>query len=188
MLVPPSAMTSPADVARRLTRFGWGDVDVELHPDSREGLVRADYLLFRRKRIVTFWAKVFELIPSPYLDAILAHELGHFEHRHHLKMMSLQAVGWIAAIVGLTAGISGHLWGIIVWASMPLYFFVFLTWLARRFEFEADDFAIRMVGARAIKGALEWTSKLQPNEPKWWNHTYLHPQMRRRIKRLEGLP
>jgi STE24 endopeptidase len=126
----------------------------------------------RAKRIVLFDTLLERLEPVE-LEAVLAHELGHFRLRHVLKN-----VAWMAAasfvFLGLLAWLMASPWfyaglGVTPVAGRPgialiLFFlvlpvFTFLlgplfSFYSRRHEFEADAFAARNASAGALTRAL----------------------------------
>jgi STE24 endopeptidase len=102
---------------------------------------------------------------------VLAHELGHFGHRHILKGMLLSSLMMLAGFAALAwlmrqqwfyAGLgveqpSLHMALILfVMASPAFTFFItpLLSWYSRRHEFEADAFAAAQTSAEALSSAL----------------------------------
>jgi predicted Zn-dependent protease len=97
--------------------------------------------------IVITDAMVEATISQEEVLAILAHEVGHVELRHTLRML-LQgsAVGVAAAaITGDAASLSGAMTG--------LPYLMVETSYSRQFETQADDFAFRLLKQRAISPA-----------------------------------
>jgi STE24 endopeptidase len=122
------------------------------------------------KRIVFFDTLLKQLTP-PQVEAVLAHELGHFGHRHILKGMLLSSLMMLAGFAALAwlmrqqwfyAGLgveqpSLHMALILfVMASPAFTFFItpLLSWYSRRHEFEADAFAAAQTSAEALSSAL----------------------------------
>ncbi|MDO8276212.1 MAG: M48 family metallopeptidase, partial [Serpentinimonas sp.] len=113
------------------------------------------------KRVVFFDTLLQQLAPGE-LDAVLAHELGHFKRRHILKRIALMALlslgalallGWLVQQVWFYTGLgvtpnlmqpNGALALILFLLVTPLVGFFASPWmsaLSRRQEFEADAFA-----------------------------------------------
>jgi STE24 endopeptidase len=126
----------------------------------------------RAKRIVLFDTLLARLAPDE-LEAVLAHELGHFRLRHMLKNMAwmaaaslgflallawLMASPWFYAGLGVTAnpdrpGIALLLFFLV----LPVFTFLLgplLSLYSRRHEFEADAFATRHAAPAALVQAL----------------------------------
>ena len=128
----------------------------------------------RAKRIVFFDTLLEKLTPQE-IEAVLAHELGHFKHRHVIKRIALSAVlslaflwllgqlidqPWFFAGLGVGAGdtASGTAMGLLLF-SMVLPVFLFplaplTSGLSRRHEYEADAYAARQTAAADLIAAL----------------------------------
>jgi len=138
---------------------------------------------------------------------VLAHELGHFKHKHILLMFlrfgavslaAFAAFGWLTqqawfldgfgvpfdsnaialALLSLCLGPVGLV-------SKPVS-----NWLSRRAEFQADAFARQTVGAEPLVSALtrlsrENASTLTP-DPLYALVTYSHPPVPIRVQRLRA--
>ncbi len=126
----------------------------------------------RGRRIVFFDTLLARLAPEE-IEAVLAHELGHFRLRHVVKRML-----WMAALslafLGLLAWLMGSPWfyqglgvppatdrpGVaLILFALVLPVFTFLlgplaAFYSRRHEFEADAFAARHASAAALAQAL----------------------------------
>ena len=122
------------------------------------------------KRIVFFDTLLKQLTPSQ-VEAVLAHELGHFGHRHILKGMLLSSLMMLAGFAVLAwlmrqqwfyAGLgveqpSLHMALLLfVMVSPAFTFFItpLLSWYSRRHEFEADAYAAAQTSAEALSSAL----------------------------------
>ena len=128
----------------------------------------------RAKRIVFFDTLLEKLAPEE-IEAVLAHELGHFSHRHVIKRIGLSAAlslaflwllgqlidqPWFFAGLGVGAGdtASGTAMGLLLF-SMVLPVFLFplaplTSGLSRRHEYEADAYAARQTAAADLIAAL----------------------------------
>ncbi len=160
--------------------------------------------LGRHKRIVFFDTLLQELEPD-HIEAVLAHELGHFHHRHILKQMVFMALISLAGL-WLLSWLMQHPWfyqGLGVStpsAHAALALFMLLgpifspllgppmKALSRRFEFEADRFAARQARREALIEALlrlyrENASTLTP-DPLYSAFHDSHPPAPIRIRRL----
>lgn len=158
----------------------------------------------RTKRIVLFDTLV-DKSPLPEVEAVIAHELGHFRHHHILFGLARSAVvllvglavfgwlcrqPWLLPSFGLgPADDAVRLFVCLLLASTvgPLLAPV-SNWISRRNEFQADDYARRAVGADPMVEALtrlarDNASTLTP-DPLYALAHYSHPPVPIRIRHL----
>ena len=156
------------------------------------------------KRIVLF-DTLIERLAGDEVEAVLAHELGHYRLRHVRKRLLLSAaasfaglacLGWLSrepAFYGAfgVSTPSPHVALVLFSIGAPLATF-WLSPLAaawsRRHEFEADAFAAARIDARALAHALvklykDNATTLTP-DPVYSSFYDSHPPARRRIARL----
>jgi STE24 endopeptidase len=159
-----------------LARTGFSSKGVFVMDGSRRSAHGNAYFtgLGRAKRIVFFDTLVERLQPSE-IEAVLAHELGHFKLKHIAKRLVLSFVvslaflallGWLVTQpwfytgLGVTPSLSGSNHGValVLFALvLPVFTFVFApvaSLLSRRHEFEADAFAARHASAGDLVNAL----------------------------------
>ncbi len=122
------------------------------------------------KRIVLFDTLLEKHAPDE-IEAIVAHELGHFKHRHTLTgalrgivslFAMLAVVGWLCRQPWLLPGFGMRhadpalalLLGFMLASAASPVFGLFGRAISRRHEFQADDFARSMVGAAPMVSAL----------------------------------
>lgn len=162
----------------------------------------------RNKRVVFFDTLLAQLSPTE-LEAVLAHELGHFKRRHILKRMALgftvslaalAVLGWLSRqawfYTGL--GVSPNMAGpndalalLLFMLAVPVFsFFVspLMAQLSRRHEFEADAFAVQQTNGKDLGAALlklyeDNASTLTP-DPVYVKFYYSHPPASERLARL----
>lgn len=161
--------------------------------------------LGRSKRVVFFDTLLDTLAPTE-IEAVLAHELGHYTHRHVVKRMlltfvtsliALALLGWLAEQHWFYAGLgveqpSPHMALMLFLLAAPVFSFFFnplLAWSSRRHEFEADRYAVQQTNARALIGALvklykENASTLTP-DPLYSAFYDTHPPAPVRIAQLQ---
>jgi len=124
----------------------------------------------RNKRIV-FFDTLLERLGAAEVEAVLAHELGHFRLRHIRQrilvslvtsLVALAIIAWLAREPGFYSALgvstpSPHAALLLVMFVAPAFTY-FITplaaWWSRRHEFEADDFAARHSDAAALAEAL----------------------------------
>jgi STE24 endopeptidase len=166
----------------------------------------------RTKRIVFFDTLLERLSPTE-IEAVLAHELGHFKRKHIYKMMAgqfaltfvvLALMGWVIDKPWFYEGLGYSLGGAKapVAASLMLFFLaipVFTFWLtplgsilSRKHEFEADAYAAEQTQANDLIAALvklyrDNASTLTP-DPLHSAVYDSHPPATIRIAHLKSLP
>lgn len=160
------------------------------------------------KRIV-FFDTLLARLSGEEIEAVLAHELGHFKRRHVMKRMLVSFVlslallallGWLAQRVwfytglGVTPSLESSNAGaalVLFFLAIPVFLF-FATPIgsltSRKHEFEADAFAASQTGAQDLVSALvklyeDNASTLTP-DPVYTAFYYSHPPASQRIDRL----
>ncbi|SCU76260.1 Peptidase M48 family [Cupriavidus necator] len=160
------------------------------------------------KRIV-FFDTLLERLTGDEIEAVLAHELGHFKRRHvakrivvtfALSLVFLALLGWLATrswfYTGLgvvpNLGVSNNALALVLFfLALPVFTFLLgpLSSLSsRRHEFEADAFAADQTDAGNLVSALvklykDNASTLTP-DPLYSAFYYSHPPAAQRIDRL----
>ncbi|TAM02509.1 MAG: M48 family peptidase [Paraburkholderia sp.] len=160
------------------------------------------------KRIV-FFDTLLDRLSGSEIEAVLAHELGHFKRRHVVKRMAvtfaislglLALLGWLSQRVwfyeglGVRPSLLGGNEGlalVLFFLAVPVFLF-FVTPLgslsSRKHEFEADAFAATQIDAQHLVNALvklyeDNASTLTP-DPVYTAFYYSHPPASQRIDRL----
>src|SRR5512134_271761 len=159
-----------------LRRTGFSSKGVFVMDGSRRSAHGNAYFtgLGRAKRIVFFDTLVERLLPAE-IEAVLAHELGHFKLKHIAKRLAfsfiaslafLALLGWLITQpwfytgLGVTPSLtaSNHGVALVLFALvLPVFTFVFAplaSLLSRKHEFEADAFAARHASAGDLVSAL----------------------------------
>lgn len=129
---------------------------------------------FGRARRIVFFDTLLARLSGDELEAVLAHELGHFKRGHLLRRMlvmgllslaALGLLGWLAVQPWFYLGL-GVLPDLEVAQACALVLFMLVVpvfmfplqplarWLSRRDEFEADAFAAEYSGAASLVRAL----------------------------------
>jgi STE24 endopeptidase len=160
------------------------------------------------KRVV-FFDTLLAKLNGDEMEAVLAHELGHFKHRHILKMMAtsfatslagLALLGWVSQQVwfytglGVMPNLNGNnsaLALLLFMLVLPLFTFFVSPLSARRsrkFEFEADAYAVANSDGKALASALlklyqDNASTLTP-DPWYVAFYYSHPPASQRLSRM----
>ncbi len=160
------------------------------------------------KRIV-FFDTLVESLDDEELEAVLAHELGHFKCKHVLKMLgattvmtliSFAVLGWLIGEqwfytgLGVTEPSSAAALMLFMLVSPVFTFFTqpISAFFQRKFEFEADDFAANNAKASMLISGLVKLYKENANtltpDPLYSAFHYSHPPAAIRIAHLENNP
>lgn len=127
----------------------------------------------KSRRIVFFDTLLSKLTPTE-IEAVLAHELGHFKHKHIVKRLAVSLatslllfaiLGWLAqqswfySGLGVTAlaGENNGMALLLFFLVLPVFTFLLTpltSWLSRRDEFEADQFAAAQSQSSDLVSAL----------------------------------
>ncbi|CDS54426.1 CAAX prenyl protease 1, putative [Polaromonas sp. CG9_12] len=160
------------------------------------------------KRVVFYDTLLKQLNPAE-VDAVLAHELGHFKHKHIIKrigvmfamsLVGFALLGWLSTQVWFYTGLGvrPNLTGsndalalLLFLMVVPLFSFFISPLMAlssRRHEFEADAYAISQTDGRDLQSALlklyqDNASTLTP-DPVFVKFYYSHPPASERLGRM----
>ena len=181
----------------------------------RSGHGNAYFTGFGRARRVVFFDTLLSRLAPDEVEAVLAHELGHFKLRHVMKRVVWSAIvslallallAWLARAPWFYAGL-GIPQGLVTTAidrpgvalalfmlALPVFTFVLSPLAAlysRKHEFEADQFASRNASASSLTQALvklyeDNAATLTP-DPLHSAFYDSHPPAAIRIARLESL-
>ena len=160
------------------------------------------------KRVVFFDTLLSKLTPGE-VEAVLAHELGHFKHKHVVKRIAsifaislagFALLGWVSAQPWFYAGLgvqpsldapNGAVALLLFTLVLPV-FGVFVSplfaQLSRRHEFEADAYACRLASGADLAAALlklhqDNAATLTP-DPMYVRFYYSHPPASERLAAL----
>ena len=160
------------------------------------------------KRVVFYDTLLKQLSPAE-VDAVLAHELGHFKHKHIIQRivmlfaMSLAGfalIGFLSQQVWFYTGLgvrpnlgapNDALALLLFMLAVPLFsFFIspLFAQLSRKHEFEADAYAAQQTDGRDLSSALlklyqDNASTLTP-DPVFVKFYYSHPPASERLARM----
>jgi len=201
-------------ISALLARTGFSSRGVFVMDGSRRSAHGNAYFtgLGRAKRIVFFDTLLQRLQPSE-IEAVLAHELGHFKRRHIAKRLAfsffsslvfLALLGWLARQswfyqgLGVTPALDGTHNAVALVLFMlvvPVFTFVLApvaSRISRKHEFEADAFAVSHTNGRDLASALvklyeDNAATLTP-DPVHSAFYDSHPPAAIRIARLQSAP
>ena len=164
---------------------------------------------FGRFRKIVLFDTLIQQLSEAELEAVLAHEIGHYKKKHIARMLVWSALGslagfyliavlarqgWFYRAFGFQPGhlapvllVSGLLAG-----TVTFWFSPWLHWWSRRFEYQADAFAAHVMGgAHPLVSALrKLTEKNLGNltpHPAYSAFYYSHPTVLERERALMGL-
>jgi STE24 endopeptidase len=161
------------------------------------------------KRVVFFDTLLKQLSPDE-IDAVLAHELGHYKRRHILKRIVMMfalslagfaLLGWVSSQAWFFSGLgvtpsmdtpNNALALLLFMMVVPLFTFFLsplMAQLSRKHEFEADAYAVAHTNGNDLASALlklykDNASTLTP-DPLYARFYYSHPPASERLSRLQ---
>ena len=160
----------------------------------------------KTKRIV-FFDTLLEHLNIEEIEAVLAHELGHFKHRHVMKRIAstfaislvflwllglLMQTSWFYLGLGVSTPSTANAL-LLFFMIMPLAGFLFgplMSAYSRKHEFEADSYAVKQTNSRDLVNALvklyqDNAATLTP-DPLYSKFYDSHPPAAVRIAHLEA--
>ena len=159
------------------------------------------------KRRIVFFDTLLEKLSPDQIEAVLAHELGHFHHRHVLKRVVLAILGAGLVLAAMAAlrespwffaglGIS-HVSDAVALVAFSLFFPLLLfplqpilNGLSRRDEFEADRYAVNRTSAARLQSALIqlYRDNAATLDPDRYHSSFFdsHPPAMERIARIRA--
>lgn len=126
---------------------------------------------FGSSKRVVFFDTLLNRLNTEEIEAVLAHELGHFKHHHVIKriammffvsFLGLALLGWLMNQAWFYNGLgvtvpSNHMALILFLLASPVFLFLlrpFMASYSRKNEFEADDYAAKNADANNLVSAL----------------------------------
>jgi STE24 endopeptidase len=126
---------------------------------------------FGKNKRVVFFDTLLERLNADEIEAVLAHELGHFKHKHVIKriammftisFLGLALLGWLNQQTWFFLGLgvndmSSYMALILFLLVSPVFLFVLRPMMAsysRKNEFEADAYAATHSSAKHLVKAL----------------------------------
>ena len=163
------------------------------------------------KRVVFYDTLLKQLSPAE-VDAVLAHELGHFKHKHIIKrivmlfalsLAGFALLGWLSTQIWFYTALgvqpnmntpNDALALLLFMLVVPLFsFFIspLFAQLSRQHEFEADAYAALQTDGRDLSSALlklyqDNASTLTP-DPVFVKFYYSHPPASERLARMSSI-
>jgi STE24 endopeptidase len=169
-------------VTRLMARCGFAAQGLfVMDGSSRSAHANAYFTGFGAAKRVVFFDTLLARLTPPEVEAVLAHELGHFKRRHIVKriaglfafsLLGLALLGWLARQdwfyigLGVTPNLPAAMGGTVPNHALALLLFVLvapvfgfflsplMAKLSRRHEFEADAYAAAQSSAHDLRRAL----------------------------------
>ena len=178
---------------------------------TRSAHANAYFTGFGASKRVVFYDTLLRQLSAGEVEAVLAHELGHFRHKHVMKRMAAMfalslagfaLLGWLSARSWFYTGLgvqpnlmapNDALAVLLFMLAMPVFgFFVapLPVLVSRRHEFEADAYAIAQTSGADLSAALlklyqDNASTLTP-DPLFVKFYYSHPPASERLARMSA--
>jgi len=191
-----------------LTRCGFNSQGIFIMDGSkRSGHGNAYFTGLGNNKRIVFFDNLVASLEEEELEAVLAHELGHFKCKHVIKMLiatsimsliSFAVLGWLISQEWFYNGLgveqasnaAALLLFMLVSSSFTFFMQPISAYFQRKFEFEADDFAANNAKASKMISALvklyeENANTLTP-DPLYSAFHYSHPPAAIRIAHLES--
>ena len=176
---------------------------------KRSAHANAYFTGFGAAKRVVFYDTLLKQLSPPEVDAVLAHELGHFKHKHIIKrivsmfamsLIGFALLGWLSSQIwfytGLgvrpnMAGANDALALLLFMLVVPLFSFFIspvFAQFSRKHEFEADAYAMSQTDGKDLANALlklyqDNASTLTP-DPMFVKFYYSHPPASERLARM----
>ena len=175
----------------------------------RSAHANAYFTGFGASKRVVFYDTLLRQLNASEVEAVLAHELGHFKHRHIVKRLvamfalslaGFALLGWVSTQVWFYTGLgvqpnmaapNSALALLLFMLAVPVFgFFVapLPARLSRKHEFEADAYAVAQTSGADLSAALlklyqDNASTLTP-DPVFVKFYYSHPPASERLARM----
>jgi len=207
---PLTDETLKARVTALMQRCGFSAQGLFVMDGSkRSAHANAYFTGFGAAKRVVFYDTLLSKLSPPEVDAVLAHELGHFRHNHIIKRivsmfaMSLAGfalLGWLAGQVWFYTGlgVQPHAVGandalalllfMLVMPVFSLFISPLFAQVSRKHEFQADAYAVAQTSGQDLSSALlklyeDNAATLTP-DPVYVAFYYSHPGASERLARM----
>lgn len=177
---------------------------------KRSAHANAYFTGFGAAKRVVFFDTLLNKLSGAEVEAVLAHELGHFTHRHVLKrivsmaaisLAALALLGWLSRqpifytalgtdpAVGAPNDALALVLFMLVVPVLGIFVSPWMAGVSRKHEFEADAYACRQADGQALSSALlklheDNAATLTP-DPVYVRFYYSHPPALERLAALQ---
>jgi STE24 endopeptidase len=204
--------TLKARVSQLMARCGFTSKGFFVMDGSRRSAhANAYFTGFGASKRVVFYDTLLAQLSAGEVDAVLAHELGHFKHRHiqkrivsmfALSLLGFALLGWLSGqawfytglgVIPNLRGANDALALLLFMMVLPLlstFITPLLAQLSRKHEFEADAYAVAQTSGDDLASALlklykDNASTLTP-DPMYVKFYYSHPPASERLGRMQA--
>lgn len=162
---------------------------------------------FGREKRVTLYDTLIQDLEEEEIVAVLAHEVGHYKKKHIIYNLVASLVGMGLTLFLLSLFVNNPQVSMAIGVSQPSFHAaligfallytpisettgLFMNYLSRKFEYQADHYAKTTYGADPLVSSLKKLSKnslgnLTPHPAYVFVH-YSHPPLKDRIKNLKA--
>ncbi|MEO8122208.1 MAG: M48 family metallopeptidase, partial [Rhodoferax sp.] len=207
---PLADETLKARVTALMQRCGFAAKGLFVMDGSkRSAHANAYFTGFGASKRVVFYDTLLAKLSAGEVDAVLAHELGHFKHKHVIKriasmfalsLLGFALLGWLATKVWFYTGLgvqpnlsapNDALALLLFMLALPVFSFFIapvLAYFSRKDEFQADAYAVAQTSGPDLASALlklyeDNASTLTP-DPVYVKFYYSHPPASERLARM----
>jgi STE24 endopeptidase len=206
MPLPDGSLRERLQALAERTRFRAQSIQL-MDGSKRSRHSNAFFTGFGRFRKIVLFDTLVQQLTEPELEAVLAHEIGHYKKKHIPKMLAFSAISslvgfylisvlarqeWFYRAFGFEPGNVAPtllLFGLLA-GTVTFWFSPLIHWWSRRYEYQADAFAARVMSeAQSLIGALRKLneknlSNLTPH-PFYSGFYYSHPTLLEREQALK---
>jgi len=199
-------------VTALMTRCGFAAKGLFVMDGSRRSAhANAYFTGFGASKRVVFYDTLLAKLSAQEVEAVLAHELGHFKHKHVIKriltlfamsLIGFALLGWLTTQAWFFTGLgvqpnlketNDALALLLFMLAVPVFSFFISPLMARssrRHEFEADAYAMAQTNGADLATALlklfqDNASTLTP-DPVYVSFFYSHPPASERLARMSN--
>jgi len=209
---PLADETLKARVTALMQRCGFAAKGLFVMDGSkRSAHANAYFTGFGASKRVVFYDTLLAKLSAGEVDAVLAHELGHFKHKHVIKrivsmfalsLLGFALLGWLATQVWFYTGLgvqpnlsapNDALALLLFMLALPVFSFFIapvMAYFSRKDEFQADAYAVLQTSGQDLATALiklyeDNASTLTP-DPVYVKFYYSHPPASERLARMSA--
>lgn len=172
---------------------------------KRDTRLNAYFAGIGKSKRVALYDTLIEKLSKEEIFGVVAHELGHFKHKHILSSMGTMMAAFFALCfllgtieapfynaIGLEKNGAGTVVVFMLFSSAALYFLMpLINFIYKRNEFEADAYAAKMGFRESMIGALKTLAKENKAFPVASKikifFDYTHPPITQRIEKLKAV-
>ncbi len=172
---------------------------------KRDTRLNAYFAGIGKSKRVALYDTLIEKLSKEEIFGVVAHELGHFKHKHIFSSMGTMMAAFFALCfllgtieapfynaIGLEKNGAGTVIVFMLFSSAALYFLMpLINFIYKRNEFEADAYAAKMGFRESMIGALKTLAKENKAFPVASKikifFDYTHPPITQRIEKLKAV-